>query len=578
MIKHLEIENFEVLNGTYDFGKVTKLSGHNGAGKTGIGRAILWLYTGRDVTGSQATDYYVADKDAPMAVRARMHNGTEIERRQLKSGTKTIKVNGKTMSQKDFETALPVSWQLYSSIFMVGFFANLGPAEQREIFMSITPDIDKAEIFGELVGMHPSKVGIDFKTPTVKLWNEAKQQKKGMEEMVARYTGQLENTDVMVNRVSLNTAEPIRETSPLKAQINQLKKDLDKAYEDDRNRAHWEAASTAAKKFDEHYSTIVQSNEELELKKERLVCRKDELGEQIVPLQDEWTRLENRIRNASKQTVDSSKGFLLEQGPCKVCEKPLSKKYVDEINAKRGMKTPPKTDVKKLEKELEALKKKVQPIRDELNEVTHELHYLPKPQEVPEKVEVGEEPPLVAKETILALKDSIQANEDELRTIETANHEIQSSREQLKKLEADKVDLISKIASKKKNVELAEKIVEALHPVKGIDAKVLEKKMESVKDLAHPIEFVLRDFRKNGDPVDCFKIRVNGIPYEALSDGQKIKVNLRISWILDELVGRKVNVHFIDNVELVDRFELPEAEQVFYTHVNTESLKVEVMN
>ena len=59
MIKFLEVRNFQVLDGIYDFDVRNKLAGHNGSGKTSLGRAIIFCYTGRDIAGSTSTDHYI---------------------------------------------------------------------------------------------------------------------------------------------------------------------------------------------------------------------------------------------------------------------------------------------------------------------------------------------------------------------------------------------------------------------------------------------------------------------------------------------------------------------------------------
>lgn len=134
MIKDVVIVNFENLDGQFLFNRANVIAGRNGSGKTAIGRAILFAYTGRDRSGSQSTAHLIKQGADAMEVTVTLKSGVTISRKQTKT-TKTVRVNGKAITNEEFEKLMPVSWDVFGSVFLPGFFDVLSEAEKRQLFM-----------------------------------------------------------------------------------------------------------------------------------------------------------------------------------------------------------------------------------------------------------------------------------------------------------------------------------------------------------------------------------------------------------------------------------------------------------
>lgn len=577
MIKQVDIENFQVLEGSWSLHPVTQFAGHNGSGKTGLGRAIFWAYTGRDISGQASTDHYVREKDRTMLVRLTTDNGTEIERRQVPSGSKSIKVNGQTFTQEQFEKMLPVPWQVFGSIFLVGFFDNLTEMEKREIFMRITPEVDRNQVFAEMVGLHPSKVSIDWNTPTKKLHEAWKQKVKDSETFIATQQGRLSKSQEQLAGMTQQTV--IRDTSGMEAEAQNLNLQLSKINHGLRERDRWESTRVArenavaqAAKAQDHNTRVAGQREELQ-KQER------DLSAKLQVARDKVGELRTKLMELKPANI--VKKGLLEPGPCPTCAKQLSPDYVKKFN-KEKMGFDDGYDFEAVaapvKKEFAAAELDVNELNTQHRQVMTQLAGLA-PMMVPTVPELTPEPLPVDTAQIKEIQQKISAKQEEIGTLKAQNMAATQARAAKEKLAADIDKATQEIKEHQDSLVLAQKITEALHPVRGIDAKVLEIKMAAVK--CEGIEFVVRDFQKNGEPYDCFKVKVNGIPYANLSEGQKIKTSLAVAKMIDDLSGNKVRATFVDNVELVDNFEVPARpvpEQLLITRVTKGPLAVTALN
>lgn len=582
MIKFLEVRNFEVLDGIYEFGEFNKLSGRNGSGKTAIGRAVLFCYTGRDVTGSQSTDHLVKEKEEPMSVKITTDKGLEIERRQTKT-TKTIKVNGKTLNQDEFEKMMPVGWDVFASAFFTGFFNLLPEMQKRELFMSITPKVDKAEVFSEMVGIHPSKVLIDWDTPIKALYEKWNEKRKGLTKDVADLGGRLTILNQQREGMKLESVPDVNEYRAKKVELtgaieamtlNLRQHDIWKSQKEIQARLETEYA-TEEKKYQQKLGLY---ENELEGVQQKTAGLKKLLSDQRMSVQraeSELGDLQGQLSKIPGTAVE------LKLGNCPTCEQKVSETRVasrNKVNEEILSKKKELTDQVKLKiSERDILKKRSGEMDVEIARLERPLSQ-PQAPKKPTVKDLGKEPTRPNEGQIVGLKANLEECNDLIRKASFIDEQNKTIQKTIDQLAVQIQQTTEKKATIGIEIELTEKVTEALHPQRGIETKIIEMKMKTIQ--LEGIEFVLRDYMKNGTAFDCFKVTANGIAYDFLSEGQKIKVSIRIAALIDHLIGKKVNMRFVDNVDLMDGSGLPLIEsdlvgQVFLAKVSSGDLLIE---
>ena len=75
---------------------------------------------------------------------------------------------------------------------------------------------------------------------------------------------------------------------------------------------------------------------------------------------------------------------------------------------------------------------------------------------------------------------------------------------------------------------------------------------------------------------EVFQVFSEGKEYSKMSLGEKTKIDICISKIIDQLCGDKIKTYFIDNAEIIDK--LPEIrKQTFAAKVNKLDLKIKII-
>jgi chromosome segregation ATPase len=97
------------------------------------------------------------------------------------------------------------------------------------------------------------------------------------------------------------------------------------------------------------------------------------------------------------------------------------------------------------------------------------------------------------------------------------------------------------------------KVIDMLGP-KGLPAIEMDLKLkpilEFLKKEIKGLEIVtLEEVKSTLEWKECFKVFVNKVQYNRLSTGEKIKVDIAMSKLLDKLSSETVNMFFVDHVE-----------------------------
>jgi DNA repair exonuclease SbcCD ATPase subunit len=174
------------------------------------------------------------------------------------------------------------------------------------------------------------------------------------------------------------------------------------------------------------------------------------------------------------------------------------------------------------------------------------------------------------------------------------NKELDTILAELRGLEYQWSDLIDKNKRKTTNLEglkneinNLEKVIDELTLVidmlnpKALPALELKLKLKPIKEFLSKripgLEIVTeKEVKTTLEIEETFQIRVGGKPYNRLSTGEQLKVDIAISEMLDKLSNRAVNMFFIDKAEsLSSKPKLPEGQTFIASVTNGTKLRVE---
>lgn len=146
-VTQLQTKSFKGLpDELYEFGDKTKISGHNGSGKSSIAEAISFALYGKSKSGSRETDKLIKNDDESCTVAVVFDTGTTIVRTQSRFYGSTILLNDEKVDQQTLDASLP-DFKIFASVFFVGNFFNYSEDEQRQLLLGLSPDIDMKQLF-----------------------------------------------------------------------------------------------------------------------------------------------------------------------------------------------------------------------------------------------------------------------------------------------------------------------------------------------------------------------------------------------------------------------------------------------
>jgi hypothetical protein len=121
------------------------------------------------------------------------------------------------------------------------------------------------------------------------------------------------------------------------------------------------------------------------------------------------------------------------------------------------------------------------------------------------------------------------------------------------------------------------KLIDIFSP-SGILQKEMEIKLDPIikkfKKFIPGIEIKTLELLKNGlDSKEVFDIIVNGRNYEKLSTGEKMKIDVAISQIIDSMVKDQIGIYFLDNAESISE-DIKINNQFFITKVTNTNLQI----
>ena len=555
-IKKIKLINFKKFDSLYefDFQDNNLITGANGSGKSSIKDAILFCFYNRTSEGSlsESTRYISSDKLKSLVEIVFEVNGQEhtIRRERTDRQTRiTYRDNSQVeedsqITQETLESMIPL-YKDFSAVFNIGWFMMLNDREKRDYMLNLTPDISKGELFEKLGGTKDDieKFSLSFED-IIRTHNILLKVKRENEEVIEALR--------IFNRDSIPVEIPKLTIVDKSEELEKLKKENEKII---------------------HYTYKLKEYENIKKYNEKVEVNNKDLQKKIAEIKIEDLNLpsQDKINTLITKKNELSKQIKLPIGTCPTCFQIIPAQHrvnIKEINAK-NIELLEETEklLQTEQRQYEDLLKKWQENEEKKKiKLMYESQFsdsLPKIKK-PEKVnEVNQE-----------ISNSLEENQkkliEEKRDIVTLTNQEEI---RLKKIEKNKERIL---VLTKENERLI--ILINIFSPQGIPAEEMNIKLDPIKKtfqtlLPNSDIITIESLKNEMGYKEVFKIIVEGKEYSKLSLGEKTRVDIAISQIINSMLKEKIDVFFLDNSEVLDSsISLPK--QSFICKVNNQQLKI----
>ena len=585
MIKTITLLNFRgQKETTLHFGPgINQLTGPNEAGKTTVGHAIAFGFYGTDLaTSSRGVDHLITfgnDKTEVVVVTDK----ATFKREKRRGQTSKIRVGLSNLplvdaDQTSLTQKLGVTPEVFSSCFNVGYFMRLNDEKRMDVISQVVK-LDKKAILYSLL---PSQ---DIPMPrVVKLinlrqdaQNVALERRKKQNELAAD-VGAKEQVEISLREMITDAGH--QNLSELDSKINQLeaKQELFRLYQQELNA--YKLATAKA-------SLTEESNKRISAERQRLEVELKALGNQ--PNMGDLERLKQELddeEQKDRECLSRTKPMPLEpalpelhnEATCLRCGQVVTEKMRATVTRERENII---NNYNKVARETADHNKAVMEewtARSKMRDQKHQ-YWQTKMREaetwqsshnqlvarikalVPASVTVPEPP-------IKPVGDE-QGTTSELQNLLAKKHTILQLKSRYDANTRRKQDLESAIETKTKEVETLRVFEKALDQLPETEVRHLLDKlsMDGVVISLAEGKLVVTDTAM--------------VPYECLSTGRRMRVDLEISKTLQKLMGKRApGFFFIDDYDLLDGSvikHLPRDSQIFVAKVSSEATGLEVL-
>jgi len=566
MLRYIKVSSFPgVPEGTYDLGVLNKIHGQNGCGKSSLFRAALWCLTSLMPDGSEAGNAY-----GETTVEVGITTG-DVVWRQRKSKREGVAVNGNPAP----EWRVPgLSSRAFACMLFPMAFFGLSEAYQREIFLSLTPDIDPEEMIAARVagfkaGTFPK--GFDIK----KTYDSYVQMRRALEkEVIAMRATLVERSNAPISPLSETTGEDIQELQ------EQLKKSEEKLLD----------ARVCARRWDEYQAALLVYNQAQSAHRawvnKMSMDNKDNSDSLKSPeaMDAELNAARDALDSAARSVTElaavgealkSQLSRLSISPTCSQCGQPLPVHAREKIEAEHTAVAEQREALVAQYKVAVAQKKKAEDafLGQQKTYAKWRTEYARRPQE-PQVPAAPTEPP-----SPIGSLAEIQTERDSLLQRIAVAQSSQRNRQKQLEAERSRVDGIAKLTreleTSQQRLTYLEALEEALHPVRGVESEILRKKTAQIQ--LPGFEFSFTETLANGNVKEKFSVkRADGTTLSQLSTGEKVKFGLALSELIANLSQTPIRTVFVETADVVDRIRLIPGMQMSIERVNKEQLTLSV--
>ncbi len=560
-IKKIRMVNFKKFTDkTIEFDEINKISGKNGCGKTTIKEAILFCLYNKTLSGSSSDTSNYIKNGVSTSCKVSITFVKELAEFTLKrersmKGSKLTFLDGSqsiedsAITQRELDTIIP-DYNKFQAVFNIGYFMNLPDKDKREFILELTPNIDKKDLFLKLGGKNSdiAKYGIHFgdsiKKELLAKGRETKQklQKAEIELRAINYI------DVPDDKISDVSAKLIR-----------LKDDKNKWV---KLQQEWEIYKVKK----ENIREALAKNNALKdkLLSLKVVGIEKPSNEKINKLKIRYEQLKRKI-NIPKEK-------------CPTCLRTITDKHKDmvaRINNKNNKKA------NEIQEKIEKLEDKYfrdlniyeedQKTKNEIEIIKSQITNIKKP-----KAPSG--PPV--RIDMIKLTNEIKR----LERIDIDNKIARETMSQAKKhneeMNVIKNNLEKLLFKESDNLLNLRRLYEIFAP-SGLPAEEMKLKLKPIiarfKELIPGFKInTIKHLKNNIDTKEVFEVMVKGKEYYKLSLGEKMKVDIAMSMVINDMIKEDIGIFFLDNSEVIDKLpEIDEDGQWFISTVTNSAFKID---
>lgn len=551
-IKKLSLVNFKgFAEAAFTFQGLNILKGKNGVGKSAIKDAIIFALYNRTPDGSsQNTDTFIKRGENVAEATLTLDNDHQITRKRSEKGSTIAFVDfsqsdeDARVAQRDIEGTEIPTFDRFINVFNVGYFMTLEEKIQREFILSLTPPIDREQLFREAGGdvkmclsyeIDPS----DFKESFQTAKRERLARKKEKDDLAAK-----------IEFAESKIEEPLKEKSidELSAAIIDFTRERDefKSWESYRQK---EAA----------LAPVMAKNGEL-------LAELQELDKIRVEVPEEPSRETVRRLEAA---INRSVPIQIPVGTCPTCQQMVQEEHRDRIAAENREREAARNA---MEKELATEEEKYMALSKARDEKLKEVREINIRRDTLNRSIVEVKGPAIP---------SFDEPKRDLAAIET-EISIYTSNLNYKK---DVASLTERLIEIRKELEELELLCNLFSP-SGLPSVEAQKKAApieiEIQKFYPEAKIVLLRMLKNGmEYKDTFDIELSGKPYARLSAGEKKRLDFVLAITFHKFLKEKGGIVFLDDADLIDKAGLDSITataqelglQIFLSHV-TEDDKI----
>ena len=530
-IKSIQFSNFKIFSDKLlSFTNRIEISGRNGSGKSSIEEAIIFALYNRTLNGGKDTDRFIKKGEDFCEVTLSTDKG-KIKRRRGK--TTKIWLEDKEISQENLEKELDLpDFEIFNSIFNTGYFMTLDETTQRQIILDLTEDVDMVELFKKLGGeeedIEKHEINFDDIEKTYKDINSKK--------LLAKETLRALDSELEIMEKELVTI-PTSDIRKLKGGFT----DLEKSIKEEESKEKEVTQYINDRKLYDSMLPLIEEKKELEKYLLSYTTKEcfDMKGRKTT-YKEKIERNNKGIEILNREIISLPKGL-----DCPVCSQKISKAYKDKIEESNKKTETMITELKKIvetcikddevEREFDIKKKKLTILNSQI----------PKDLVEPTQPKAG------------YTDKKFNELKEELNTMHQSVFKAESDDQRKKYLEQNIIQQKETIIEIGAKAESLQKLVDIFSP-KGLQNEEMKLKLKPLKDRLQKevegIDIILLELLKSGMGYKkVFKILVDDIDYLRRSTGEKRKIDVAISLILNDLLKEKynnpINTMFVDGME-----------------------------
>ena len=554
-IKKITLQNFKKFeNLELSLKNRNEIYGKNGEGKSTIKDAIIFCFYGRTPNGNLAeSTKFIKDGTTKCSVEIEFERDEQaytVRRERTESQTRITYIDGSqsdedsVITQRELDSIVP-DYDLFQIVFNIGYFMRLSDKEKRDFLLRLTKNIDKKEIYLKLGGTEEAIVKYGFKSN----WGNIEGIYKKLLKLNHDNNDNLTKINAIINDSKAIEITEITETDH----------------------------SEELEKIKDEYTEFIELSHQWSVYGQRIdgVKKQQEINKQLAErmnaiVSDPCNKPSDKKLNLLIQRKNEIKTTIsIPEGKCPTCLQDIEDAHKDKVDEVNRIRT---HNIATLSK---AIQEETADYREKMDKYEAYILAISEKERIKEKIVSIPEPKKPQKEITVFDEEKQKNLKEKQQEFIRQNTE----QELLKRQEEERFKKIEELKNKRTLIEDEINEVSKILPIfspKGIAAEEMRIKLDpiilEIQKMVPTARIETLEWLKNGlDQREVFSLFVNDIEYSKCSTGEKMKVDIALSQVIDEMAGNRIGVYFCDNSESIDN--LPDIkEQSFIARVNQDKL------